>query len=96
MNGLNQQFFECDCGIHGILATCYTDDVGTDIDLTFYRASLYNNKPNFFSRLRLAWILIKTGRLDADSVILSLNSAEKLSKWLHECSFTHHKQYVKG
>jgi hypothetical protein len=83
-----QKYFECNCNTEGILVV--KNDWGnpedTDISFCIYTVNQYNPKPNIIQRLKYAWYHIRTGKKYEDQILLSLEKAQELGKYLIKIS----------
>lgn len=81
-----QKFFLCNCYGHGVMVTQDVDDdearLKTIAYLSLWEEGYYVNKPSLWQRLRTAWRVIKTGKVDSDSIVLSKQTAQELGQYL--------------
>lgn len=81
MKKVNELFVKCDCSTEGMLLTHYEED--KQIYVVLYGIGIeYNNKPNFWQRLKYAIFHLRTGKKVNDSIILTYDNAKKISNWI--------------
>lgn len=82
---------ECDCGTHMIKVQSnvdiyYLSDGNQRVrqDIYFAMYGYGNQRHGFWERLKIAWKIIRTGKVFADQVILNPEEAKKLSTFINE------------
>ena len=80
MNNTIEKFFICQCNTEGVLVSKFSDE--EEVYMAMYAHNSYSTKSTLKDKLKFILRYIKTGKLYADEIVMSKQTANELGNYL--------------
>lgn len=91
---MTERLVTCECHVEGIHLTRFKDD--PDLYLSMWEARYYNGKPDWRTRLRHIWRIIRTGRPFDDELVLGPEATRQVLGFLLDAPKDAHIYWTKA